>query len=340
MNKITAIIIIILLGVGLFLIMNRSSKPKVPSQEVVENLQKNQPTLSKNEDEFLRILEQNAISGGPSKDGIPAVEKPQYTSSSEADQWLRSNDVVFGVDYQGFIAAYPLRILVWHEILNETISEEKISITYCPLTGTAIGFKGQITKDLSSSFGVSGKLVNSNLIMYDRLTDSYWSQVLGKAINGPAYGRSLEEFPIVWTTWERWKKKYPETKVLSKETGFARNYDVSGDPYGSYLKDDRGYYTSDRLIFEPINKDSRLKPKTVVVGVRDKQGNAVAILKDFLRDRKTVETRLGDSDILITYNEELDFHEAKVKQTGERINSFDAMWFAWVAFYPDTKLIQ
>lgn len=341
MNKllIFAALLIVLVG-GYFLYINRFQKPVEVPEDILNKLNESKPTLSQDEEKFLSLLLQNAVSGGPPKDGIPSIDNLKYTTAGQADSWLLPNDVVFGVDSKAFVAAYPQRILVWHEILNDEINGEKLSLTYCPLTGTAIGFKGVLVKDVSSTFGVSGKLVNSNLIMYDRVSDSYWPQILGKAINGPAYGRRLEEFPVVWTTWEKWEKEHPDTKVLSKDTGFVRNYDADGDPYGSYIREDKGYYASDRLIFEPINKDNRLKPKTVVVGIRDTQGNAVAILKDTLRQQKTLEVALREKVILVDYDESLDFYKASVKDTGEWINAFDAMWFAWVAFYPNTKLVQ
>lgn len=302
--------------------------------------QKAAPALSPDEEKFLSLLQENVASGGPPKDGIPAIEKPQYTGAAEADQWLSPDDVVFGVNHAGLVAAYPQRILVWHEIANETVAGEKISITYCPLTGTAIGYKGKVTPQTSSTFGVSGKLVNSNLIMYDRATDSQWPQILGKAIGGPSRGTRLDELPIVWTTWDNWKKKHPETKVLSRRTGFARNYGKSGDPYGSYLGKDKGYYSSEQLLFQPIFNDKQLHAKAVVVGIRDDAGNAAAILKDRLRKEKKMEARLGDRTVVLTYDPALDFHSAAIKETGEWINAFDAMWFAWKGFYPNTQLMR
>jgi hypothetical protein len=298
------------------------------------------PVLAPEEEKFLSLLEKNVASGGPPKDGIPAVDKPQYTSAAEADKWLVAEDVVFGVDYKGLVAAYPQRILVWHEIANDIIGNEKISITYCPLTGTAIGFKGALTPNTFSTFGVSGKLVNSNLIMYDRSTDSRWPQIFGKAITGSLRGTKLQELPVVWTTWEKWKKKHPHTKVLSQKTGFIRNYGKSGDPYGSYLGKDKGYYASDQLLFRPIVEDRQLQPKAVVVGVRDNAGNAAAILKDRLRQEKKVEVKLGNRAVVVTYDPALDFYSAAVKDTMEWINAFDAMWFAWKAFYPNTQLLR
>lgn len=347
LKKIVYIAIGVAVTATIFLyFFNRGMPPIKVSPEVQERLKVEQPTLSQDEKEYFSLLESNAISGGPPKDGIPAIENPKYQTAAEADTWLLPNDIVFGIDYKGFVVAYPQRILVWHEIANETIGEEQVSITYCPLTGTTFGFKGKFAPNVASTFGVSGKLVNSNLIMYDRATDSYWPQILAQAINGPAKGLRLEEFPIVWTTWEKWKKKFPNTKVLSRETGFFRNYGVGGDPYGSYLDSKGGgflsgnYYTSDRTLFEPLHENGRLSPKTVVVGVRDKKGNAVAILKDTLRNKKLIEAPLGDKTLVITYDEELGAHSAQIKETGEWINSFDAMWFAWFAFYPDTELIK
>ena len=341
MNKslVLVVLLIVLVG-GYFLYINRFQKPDEVPQNILDQLQQDKPTLSPDEDSFLTKLEEKSVSGGPPKDGIPAIERPQYISALEADAWLLSNDIVFGVDHKGFVAAYPQRILVWHEIANDQINGEKVSVTYCPLTGTAIGVKGSLAQGLDSTFGVSGKLVNSNLIMYDRTSDSHWPQILGKSINGPAKGKKLEEFPIIWTTWEKWKSKHPDTKVLSKDTGFVRNYDVNGDPYGSYVREDKGYYASDSLIFEPISRDDRLRPKTVVVSIRDDQGNAVAILKDLLRRQKKMEVSLGERVILVDYDESLDFYQTSVEDTGEWINAFDAMWFAWAAFYPNTKLIQ
>lgn len=319
---------------------NRGTELIEVSPEVREQLEVERPTLSQGEKEYFSILESNAVSGGPPKDGIPSIDKPKYTSAAEADEWLFPNDVVFGVEYEGFIAAYPQRILVWHEIVNEEIGDQQVAITYCPLTGTAIGFKGTYAPDISAEFGVSGKLVNSNLIMYDRISDSYWPQILGRAINGSAQGIVLEEFPVVWTTWERWKSKYPKTLVLSQQTGFFRNYGEGGDPYGSYLRDNKGYYSSDRTLFRPIYEDGRLHPKAVVVGIRDKEGNAVAVLKDKLREKKVIEVPLGNATVVVTHNDNLGFYEARFKETDNWINAFDAMWFAWFAFYPDTELIK
>lgn len=265
-------------------------------------------------------------SGGPPKDGIPAIDSPHYTTVAEADTWLLPNDVVFGVAQDNLIAAYPQRILVWHEIVNEKINNNPIIISYCPLTGTAIGYNG-------GPFGVSGKLLNSNLIMYDRLTDSYWPQILGEAISGPSNGSTLSSFPVIWTTWEKWKKAFPSTKVLSQDTGYIRDYSPESDPYGSYVMENGSYYTSDEVIFTPLHEDKRLSPKTVIVGIRDGQGNALAIEKGYLRKNKKVESFFGDQKVFVNYNSTLD-------SFASNFPGFEAMWFAWAGFYPNTELIR
>lgn len=318
------LLILLVLGVILFMILQTNKLPE----------SRTSPT----DNDTLSWLAQNAVSGGPPKDGIPAIDEPAYTSAEQAEEWLLPNDVVFGVVYGDFIAAYPQRILVWHEIANEQVGGQQLSVTYCPLTGTVIGFLGSLEPEIATSFGVSGKLVNSNLIMYDRASDSLWPQILGKAISGSQKGATLKEFPVIWTTWEKWKHAYPETSVLSQETGFFRNYGEGGDPYGSYLSEQQGYYASDRMLFKPLHEDNRLAPKEVIVGMRDAQGHAVAIRKETLREEKSMEVPLGETLVVVTYREELDTYDARTKGTDEWVNAFDAMWFAWVAFYPDTQL--
>jgi hypothetical protein len=331
-NAFIAIGILAAIGI-LYLVIRPSSSPTpLQTDEIVAS-------LPADEQAYYASLTAAIKSGGPPKDGIPAVDKPAYESIAKGDEWLEPNDIVFGATSDNRTFAVPQRILVWHEILNETIDGEPVSITYCPLTGTAIGFRAPDPTANDPSLGVSGKLVNSNLIMYDRASDSYWPQILGQSILGPETGNHLNEFPVIWTTWEKWKAVHPETEVLSRETGFIRNYNAEGDPYGSYLTNE-GYYTSNDIIFKPVNTDQRLNPKTVVVGIRDEDRNAVAIVKDTLREDKTITTELGDREITIVYDSALDFYTVTYTDTDEVINAFDAMWFAWYGYYPNTAFIR
>lgn len=330
----------LMLAVGVWLVLGSRTFSSGADPVVAQKIKNIQPALPEDEEKYFSLLERNVVSGGPPKDGIPSIDDPKYTTAQEADAWLQPNDVVFGLQQGGFIAAYPQRILVWHEIVNARVAERPVSVTYCPLTGTAIGYFGELPSGVSTQLGVSGKLVNSNLLMYDRASDSYWPQVLGKAITGPAKGLALSEFPLTWTTWERWKRKHPGTLVLSRSTGFFRDYAPGGDPYGSYLEGARGYYGSETVLFSPVHEDRRLHPKAVVIGVRDAKGNALAVKKDILRERGTVEANLGGRTVVVRYDTELDSHVIEIPGSAEALNGFDAMWFAWAAFYPRTQLVQ
>ncbi|WP_303908217.1 DUF3179 domain-containing (seleno)protein [Thiohalomonas denitrificans] len=126
----------------------------------------------------LESYESSVVAGGPGRDGIPSIDKPRFIPPEEADRYLSSDDIVFGVTLNGQAKAYPRGILVWHEVVNDRIGDRTISITYCPLTGTALGFERGDT-----TLGVSGQLVNSNLILYDRATESLWPQILSTAIS-------------------------------------------------------------------------------------------------------------------------------------------------------------
>ncbi|MDX1747542.1 MAG: DUF3179 domain-containing protein, partial [Halobacteriales archaeon] len=182
----------------------------------------------------LERLQRNVQSGGPPKDGIPSIDDPVFFDADGGDEILDPGDIVFGYAGEEDVKAYPQSVLVWHEIVNDVLDGTPSSVTYCPLTGTVLGFRRGPT-----TFGVSGQLLNNNLIMYDRATDSRWPQVLGTAIAGRHQGQSLVETRLVWTTWEQWKSLHPETAVLSEQTGYARNY--NRDPYGQY-NPTGGYY--------------------------------------------------------------------------------------------------
>ena len=300
-------------------------------------------------------LREAARSGGPPKDGIPSIDDPSFVGAEAASSRLSEGDVVFGVARDGVAKAYPQSILVWHEIANDVVAGERVSVTYCPLTGTAQGFlRGETT------FGVSGRLLNNNLIMYDRATENWWPQVLATSIPGPwntdLAGNSLREFRVVWTTWGRWKARHPETEVLSTDTGYARNYD--SDPYGSY-NPRGGYYESSNTIFPRLNENDRFQAKLVVMGVRTPDG-AAAAPKQLLREQGLIEGEIDGTPLLWAYDPDLDTAHAYWNPDGldfssrrgqvagpdgthdpdalplERALTFDAMWFAWSGFYPET----
>jgi len=326
----------------------------------------------------LKKFSDKVRSGGPPPDGIPPIDKPKYVSTEEADRTmgglLKDDSIVFGIDYKGEAKAYPRSVMVWHEIVNEEIDGQRVSITYCPLTGSAIGFKGKLGKK-TTTFGTSGKLLNSNLVMYDRLagTDSYWPQILGRSIQGPRLGHRLSSFPVVWTTWNRWKSKHPNTSVLTSDTGYIRAY--GNDPYGSYQRSG-SYYQVGQPMFEVMAENDRFPPKKVFTGIRVKDCSLAVPKKEF-RSLKTINTELGGEPIVIVYEEALDTIRAFSRKIGGKVRRFerkegqliskpdgtawqedgrategpladrelgpitffDVMWFAWYAFYPGTEVL-
>jgi hypothetical protein len=295
------------------------------------------------------------LSGGPPKDGIPSLDVPKFQPASEADTWLEDDDVVLGLDYKGVARAYPHRILNWHEIVNDQVDGEKVLITYCPLCRTGIAFK-PIVNGQEVEFGTSGKLYNSELVMYDRLTDSYWPQTLGLAVVGPATGQLLEKIPMDTVRWQDWKKVHPDTEVLRKQTGFIRDYDRN--PYG-------GIQGSDAVGFGVEFKDTRLKPKTIVYGV-EFNGNAKAYGENDVKSAKLINDVVGGIPIVVVWydalntvkiferaNEEIRFElknnniidnsgnrwsVEKMKDELEVVDTFGHFWFAWAAFFPQTDV--
>lgn len=270
------------------------------------------------------------LSGGPGKDGIPSIDNPKFISAEEAD-WLPEEELGLGIVHKGEARFYPFRILVNHEIANDFIQGDPILITYCPLCFTGIAFLSELDGE-AVEFGVSGKLYNSELIMYDRKTDSYWPQTLGKAVLGPLTGTVLKKLVSDTVLWGDWKKVHPDTKVLSRKTGFFRAYSGS-NPYG-----ENGNFESIRLQFPLENYDSRLKDNEIVYGIE--LNNAFkAYKKSDLAKLGSIEDTVGGEKIIITFDKDLKSARAE-KESGEEIIVETLFWFAWAAFYPDTELFN
>ncbi len=199
-----------------------------------------------------RINLDELLSGGPPKDGIPSIDNPQFVSAAETN--FSDEEIVVGVYLNDEARAYPYGILNWHEIVNDKIGDTPISVTLCPLCDTIPVFIREVSGS-ETTFGVSGKLYQSCLVMYDRLTDTLWSQPWGIGVAGEHVHASLERVPAHKTTLGAWVKKYPETKILSEETGHSRDY--FRYPYGTY-------YTNDDLIF-PARNQAKLEvhPKEI-----------------------------------------------------------------------------
>ena len=193
--------------------------------------------------------------GGPAKDAIPAVLEPQFVKADHAT-FLEPNDKVIGVVFQGRARAYPIKILNWHEVVDDSIAGTPLAVTFCPLVQGAAVYRREAAGK-TVVLGVSGKLYQSNLVLYDAGTQSLWSQLEGQALAGPMAGQKLAAIPNTVMTWEAWRKKHPTTDVLSINTGYTRDYGV--DPYW-------GYEHGDQVVSPVTHLDERLSAHEIVLG--------------------------------------------------------------------------
>jgi len=176
------------------------------------------------------------VSGGPKRDGIPPIDHPRFEAAADADRWLDDRHPVVVVRAGGEVRAYPLGILIWHEIVNDEVGGVPVTVTYCPLCNTALVFDRRLGGRVLD-FGTSGRLRMSDLVMYDRQTESWWQQAVGEAIVGELTGERLEAVPANTHGWATARELYPDVKVLSRDTGFPE-YEASGrygqNPYAGY----------------------------------------------------------------------------------------------------------
>ena len=198
------------------------------------------------------------ISGGPPRGGIPPLDSPTFTTLDLANQWLDDKEPVISFEINGDTRAYPLQILTWHEIVNDVVGGVPVAVTFCPLCNTAIVFDRRLD-GVVFDFGTSGRLRNSDLIMWDRQTESWWQQLTGEAIIGQMAGRKLTFLPAPIVSWADFKGAHPLGQVLSKDTGFGRAY--GRNPYAGY--DDAG---NPPFLFSG-DLDGRLLPKERVAAL-------------------------------------------------------------------------
>ncbi len=199
------------------------------------------------------------ISGGPPPDGIPPIDDPKFADAAAVD-FLSPQEPVISLVLGHDARAYPAQILVWHEIVNDTVGGVPVTVTYCPLCNTGIAFRRPVIEGKLLDFGTSGKLYHSNLVMYDRQTESLWPQALGQAVMGPLTGTKLELVPVQMVAWADWLAEHPQGRVLSTDTGADRPY--GQNPYEGYDRPD-----SAPFLFQGT-PDPRLPPKSRVVGVQ------------------------------------------------------------------------
>ncbi|MEM9045826.1 MAG: DUF3179 domain-containing protein [Pseudomonadota bacterium] len=214
----------------------------------------------------LRIRFEEITWGGVPVDGIPSLDNPPLIPAAEAD-YLKDDDLVFGVEINGDARAYPLRIMGWHEMFNEVIGGVPVALAYCTLCGAGILFETDVEgRDETFVFGSSGFLYRSNKLMFDRQTLSLWNQFTGEPVGGPLAhsGLKLKIRPVAITSWGNWRSTNAETKVLSLETGHIRDYG-SGVVY-------RDYFASPELMFPTVTDQTRLRQKDYVYGIRGAGG--------------------------------------------------------------------
>ncbi|MCI0551141.1 MAG: DUF3179 domain-containing protein [Anaerolineae bacterium] len=232
------------------------------------------------------------LSGGPPKDGIPALKDPQFVSVSEADAWLKPAEPVILVQVGDDARAYPIQILIWHEIANNTVGGEPLVVTFCPLCNTAIAFKRTVNGQVLD-FGTTGRLRYSNLIMYDRQTETWWQQATGEAIAGELTGTRLEFFPAAIISWEDFKASYPQGEVLSRETGYPRDY--GHNPYIGY--DD---VNNPPFLYQGPATPDQLPPVARVLTI-DLNGEAVAYPYAMLEQIGAANDTVGGEAVVIIW---------------------------------------
>ena len=273
------------------------------------------------------VPKRQILAGGPDRDGIPALDKPRFISGAEAA--LPGDARVLGVVRRGEARAYPINILNWHEIVNDRIGDESVMVTYCPLCGSGMVFSAPSTGSPRDSFGVSGLLYDSDMLLYDRATESLWSQIRAEAIAGPRVGERLTQIPARHTTWANWFESFPDTILLSEETGFRRDYGKS--PYGDYEK-------SRRLYFSVSKRAPRTHhPKALVLGVSiDDEHRAYPFSELDTARRDRLVDELGGQTLTIHWD--ADASSAYATSNGVEIPATTLYWFAWYTFHPDTSV--
>jgi hypothetical protein len=314
--------------------------------------------------------------GGVTVNGIPPLDHPELVAAEQA-QYLEDGNIVFGFSINGDSRAYPKRILAWHELALDKVGGQELTIVYCTLCGTVIPFASEVGGELRT-FGTSGLLYQSNKLMFDEQTKSLWSSLTGEPVVGPLVGSgiALTALPVVTTTWGAWRRRHPDTKVLSIDTGFARDYS-EGAAY-------RNYFGTDNLMFDVSQRDARLPNKAEVLVLRsleDAVGNAVpemtpyAITADYLEARPVHHVTVDNQNLVVLTTEsganrvyasgsyrfaELTSDSRVTDTEGRswtieeawlaadfdaglrlpRVSAHRAFWFGWYAQHPDTILIR
>jgi hypothetical protein len=286
---------------------------------------------------------QEIQSGGPSKDGIPAIDEPRYLQVKDVD-FLEDREPVIVVAGDDVTHAYPIQILMWHEIVNARLGDTLVAVTFCPLCNTAIVFDRRVGAR-SLDFGTTGKLRDSDLVMYDRQTESWWQQFSGEAVVGELTGVTLREIPARIVSWEEFQREHPEGLVLSRDTGFTRDYGLN--PYSGYDRID-----SSPLFATRNADDDRLPPKERVVYVEVAE-SAYAVPFSSLATKRTIAIETQRGTVVVRWRSGVasaldngvialgrDVGASSVLLEGEPIPFHEPFWFAVAAFRPDIEIVD
>ncbi len=272
------------------------------------------------------VPQDQILHGGPERDGIPSLDNPTFVSRGDA-KFLRPKDRVLGIEFDGVARAYPVRVLNYHEIVNDSIGDQAIVVTYCPLCGSGMAFSSTIDGE-TLEFGVSGLLYNSDVLLYDRQSNSLWSQIKKMAVTGQMKGTRLDAIPLSNTTWREWQARHPDTQVLSVDTGYRRNYAIN--PYG-------GYSQSGRLYFPVSEENSQFGRKSVMLGLEINGQFKAYPLAELRKGPRQFTDELNGQRFEVRYDRKN--QTAMVIDTkGEELPSLLVFWFAWYAFHPDTEI--
>jgi hypothetical protein len=276
------------------------------------------------------IPENQIFGGGPAKNGIPSIDQPEFISASDV-RFLKKDDRILGIEIGGISRAYPIKIMNWHEIVNDHIDKVYFTVTYCPLCGTGMAFSAQLNNK-KLKFGVSGLLYNSDVLLYDRETESLWSQIMAQAVTGQYKGTHLQVLALEHTTWSAWKQAHPDTEVLSTKTGYRRNYDR--DPY-------QGYEKSTGIYFSVSNTaPTSYHPKERVLGVTI---DGISKAYPFVELNKNGVPRFIDkinkTPLTVHWDQKNQSGFITTEQ-GQKIPIVQSYWFAWFTFHPYTLVYQ
>ena len=283
-------------------------------------------TFGFNDDTMKSVSLDDLHQGCPARDCIPSIDNPKYVSAKDATH-VADDDIVLTLSWNGEQRAFPARILDHHEIVNDVIGGTPLAITWCPLCGSAVGVRREVDGQVTE-FGVSGLLYNSDLVFYDRATETLWGQIDAKGIVGPLTGTRLKLIPVTMTRWSKWRAAHPDTLVLSTDTGFEEDY--TKDHYEKYRQ-------SDRIVFPIINSSTALQPKTVVYGF-DIDGQVIAFTEQLLPNNPEFEYELNGRSVTVSTAEDGSVIMI-ANGSGDVYAPVRLYWFAWYTFNPETDLV-